>query len=382
MNQPLSIPFTKPYLTGLEKKFILEVLDKPQIHGDGDFTKKCHAVLEQITGSQKVFLTNSCTDALEMSALLADIKEGDEIIMPSYTFVSTANAFVLQGGIPVFIDIRPDTLNIDENKIEEAITPQTKAIVCVHYAGVSCEMDTINRIAKKHNLLVIEDAAQAIGSFYKNKPLGNVSDLGAFSFHGTKNITSAEGGALLVNDPNLVDRAEIVWVKGTNRKNFLLGKVSKYGWVDKGSSYLPSEIMAAFLYAQLQSLDEITTQRIKIWNSYHQKLEILEQQGKLRRPIVPKECDHNAHIYYILLPNHQQREALIQFLKEKGIQADSHYLPLHSSVGGQKFAKTHGVFSVTDRISDTVLRLPLYTALREQEIDYIIDALTECVNAF
>jgi dTDP-4-amino-4,6-dideoxygalactose transaminase len=375
MNQP--IPFTKPYLTGLELDLITQALQAKQLHGNGPFTKKCQEALEKLTACPKVLLTNSCTAALEMSVVLAHIQPGDEVILPSFTFVSTANAIVLQGGIPVFINARPDTFNIDETKIEAAITSKTKAILCVHYAGVACEMDTIIATAKKHHLIVIEDAAQGVQAYYNHKALGTLGDLGTFSFHGTKNIISGEGGSLLVNNRDLIERAEIIWEKGTNRKQFLLGEVDKYSWVDIGSSYLPSEITAAFLYAQLQAVQTITEQRLNLWNLYHQALEELEKQGKLRRPIIPANCQHNAHLYHILLNNMTQRNELMFYLREKGIQAVTHYVPLHDSIGGLKFGRTHGDLHLTHDIADRILRLPLFTDLTTQQINYIIDTIAQ-----
>ena len=296
----MKIPFNKPFVTGTELRSIEEALSSLHLSGDGTFTKKCHQWLEKTTGTKKALLTHSCTAALEMAAILADIQPGDEVIMPSYTFVSTANAFVLRGGIPVFVDIRPDTLNIDENLIEAAITNKTKAIVPVHYAGVACEMDTIMRIAEKHNLLVIEDAAQGVMGFYKGKALGTIGHLGAYSFHETKNIISGEGGALLINDPRFIERAEIIREKGTNRSQFFRGEIDKYTWVDIGSSFLPSEIIAAFLWSQLESSQNITNQRLETWEQYHKGFKELEVSKKIRRPIIPGDCSHNAHMYYIL----------------------------------------------------------------------------------
>ena len=371
MAQSFTIPFGRPYLTGREQILINQALTEGYLHGNGHFTKKSQTELQTLTGCQKVLLTHSCTAALEMSVLLADIQPGDEVIMPSYTFVSTANAVVLQGGVPVFIDIRPDTLNIDENKIEEAITPLTKAIICVHYAGVACEMDTIRSIAKKHNLIVIEDAAQGVEAYYKNKALGTLGHSGAFSFHATKNIISGEGGALLVNDPEWIDRAEMIWEKGTNRKKFLLGQVDKYSWVDKGSSFLPGEVTAAFLVAQLESVKKITEQRVKIWSHYHHVLDALQKQEKLIRPTIPTDCQHNGHLYYILLKDGTQRNLLMNHLRQEGIQPATHYVPLHDSIAGQRFARTSGDLAVTCRVADTILRLPLFSELTESQIDFI-----------
>lgn len=356
----MNIPFNKPYMTGRELWYIAQAHAKGHLSGDGMFTKKCNEWLEAKTGANKALLTHSCTAALEIAALLADISPGDEVIMPSFTFVSTANAFVLRGAVPVFIDIRPDTLNMDETKIEQAITTRTKAIVPVHYAGVACEMDTILDIARRHGLLVIEDAAQGIMSTYKGKPLGAIGHLGAYSFHETKNITAGEGGALLVNDERFAERAEVIREKGTNRSKFFRGQVDKYSWVDVGSSYLPSELIAAFLYAQIEEADAITQRRLDLWNYYHEQFADLEQQGVLRRPIVPADCKHNAHMYYILLRNEPARSELISRLKLEGIQSVFHYVPLHSAPMGFQVGRVSGSMEVTDDLSDRLLRLPLW----------------------
>ena len=362
----MNIPFNKPYMTGKELWYISQAHASGHLAGDGQFTKKCSGWLELRTGSQKALLTQSCTAALEMAAILADVRPGDEVIMPSYTFVSTANAFVLRGATPVFVDIRPDTLNIDESSIEAAITPRTKVIVPVHYAGVSCEMDTIMEIARRHNLLVIEDAAQGIMSSYKGRPLGSIGHMAALSFHETKNIISGEGGALLINDPRFVERAEMIREKGTNRSQFFRGQVDKYTWVDIGSSYLPGEIVAAFLWAQMEEADAITKRRLDIWANYHQWFANLENAGKVRRPIVPRECVHNAHMYYLLLPSLDQRTALIESLKSKGIYPVFHYIPLHSSPRGQKVGRAVGDMTNTNNTGDRLLRLPLWLGLEEQ----------------
>lgn len=371
----MNIPFNKPYMTGKELWYISQAHASGHLAGDGMFTKKCNAWLEQRIGCQKALLTHSCTAALEMAAILADIQPGDEVIMPSYTFVSTANAFVLRGGIPVFVDIRPDTLNIDETQIEAAITPRTKAIAVVHYAGVACEMDTIMDIARRHNLLVIEDAAQGIMSSYKGRPLGSIGHLAALSFHETKNIISGEGGALLVNDAKLVARAEMVREKGTNRSQFFRGQVDKYTWVDVGSSYLPGEVIAAFLWAQMEEADAITKRRLDIWSTYHQWLASLEQAGKLRRPVLPRECTHNAHMYYILLPTLQQRTQFIEGLKAKNILSVFHYIPLHSSPRGQQVGRAVGDMTHTNQTSDRLVRLPLWLGLEEHLTDVITQVM-------
>ncbi len=367
----MQIPFNKPYMTGKELWYIAQAHANGHLAGDGSFTQKCNTWLETRTGTHKALLTHSCTAALEMAAILADIQPGDEVIMPSYTFVSTANAFVLRGAVPVFVDIRPDTLNIDETKIEAAITDKTKAIVPVHYAGVGCEMDAIMAIARKHNLLVIEDAAQGIMSTYKGRPLGSIGHLGAFSFHETKNIISGEGGALLVNDPVLAERAEVIREKGTNRSQFFRGQVDKYTWVDVGSSYLPSELIAAFLWAQMEEADAITQRRLAMWKTYHHWMADQEIAGKVRRPVIPGHCVHNAHMYYLLLPDLDRRTAVITRLKKVGIQSVFHYVPLHSAPVGQRMGRTSGELPVTVEMSDRLLRLPLWVGLEDQQSDVI-----------
>ena len=357
------IPFNKPYMTGKELFYIAEAHFNSMLAGDGPFTKKCHAWLEQKMGANKALLTHSCTAALEMAAILADIQPGDEVIMPSYTFVSTANAFVLRGGVPVFVDIRPDTLNIDETLIEVAITSRTKAIVPVHYAGVACEMDVIMDVANRHNLLVIEDAAQGIMSNYKGRALGTIGHLGCYSFHETKNIISGEGGALLINDKRFIERAEIVREKGTNRSSFFRGQVDKYTWVDVGSSYLPGEIIAAFLYAQIEEAEAITQERLRIWQRYHDVLASLEASEMLRRPVIPEDCQHNAHMYYILLESLEKRTQLISELKKQEVNAVFHYVPLHSSPAGQKYGRVSGNMTNTENLAERLLRLPLWVGL-------------------
>jgi dTDP-4-amino-4,6-dideoxygalactose transaminase len=374
------IPFNRSYLTGNELQFISEALTRLQLAGDGHYTKLCSDWLKKQTGCSKALLTHSCTAALEMSAILANIQPGDEVIMPSYTFVSTANAFVLRGGIPVFVDIRPDTLNIDENLIEAAITPRTKVIVAVHYGGVACEMDTIMDIANRHGLLVIEDAAQAILSSYKGRALGSIGHLGCYSFHETKNIISGEGGALLVNLPALLERAEIVREKGTNRSKFFRGEVDKYTWIDIGSSYLPNEITAAFLWAQMQEVDTISARRHVIWNGYHEAFESLEQAGRLRRPIVPIDCQHNAHVYYLLLANLEDRTAFISNMKQHGFICSFHYVPLHSSPAGKKYARVSGSMSKTNQIENRLVRLPLWVGLNSQIQETFINLAIENIK--
>ncbi|MBM0740836.1 dTDP-4-amino-4,6-dideoxygalactose transaminase [Phormidium sp. CLA17] len=368
------IPFNRPAITGNEILFIQQVLDSGQLSGNGRFTKHCQSWLEKNIYCNKAFLTTSCTAALEMSGILMDLQPGDEVIMPSYTFVSTANAFVLRGAIPVFVDIRPDTLNLDESKIEAAITANTKAIAPVHYAGVGCEMDAILEIAQQHQLWVVEDAAQAISSTYKGKPLGSFGQLATLSFHETKNLTSGEGGALLVNYPGWAERAEILWEKGTNRSQFIRGQVDKYTWVDVGSSYLLSDINAAVLWAQLEVCDRITQRRLEIWHQYHQAFIDLEAQNKLRRPIVPQHCQHNAHMYYLLLPSLATRTAFIDALKQQGIQTVFHYIPLHSSPAGKKYGRSTADLVHTEALSERLVRLPLWFGMTDNDVNQVIQA--------
>ena len=338
----MSIPFNKPYMTGRELWLISQAHANGHLSGDGRFTRQCHTWLERAIGCRKALLTHSCTAALEMSALLLDLQPGDEVIMPSFTFVSTANAFVLRGAVPVFVDVRPDTLNLDESLVEAAITSRTKAICVVHYAGVACEMDAITAVAERHGLKVVEDAAQGIFSTYKGRPLGSLGAFGALSFHETKNVISGEGGALLINDQAYVERAEIIREKGTNRSKFFRGQVDKYTWVDVGSSYLPGEIIAAFLAAQLEQGEEITRMRLSVWDRYHAWAQAFEDQELVRRPVVPEHCGHNAHMYYLLLRGLEQRTAFIEAMKAKGVGAVFHYIPLHSSPAGQRFGRAAG----------------------------------------
>ncbi|MFT8417544.1 MAG: dTDP-4-amino-4,6-dideoxygalactose transaminase [Acetobacter sp.] len=374
------IPFNWPYMTGKELYYIAEAHFNGRLAGDGPFTMRCHKWLEAKTGSHKALLTHSCTAALEMAALLLDIQAGDEIIMPSYTFVSTANAFVLRGGVPVFVDIREDTLNLDEKLIEAAITPRTKAIVPVHYAGVACEMDTIMDIAKRHGLKVVEDAAQGVMASYKGRALGAISDLGAFSFHETKNVISGEGGALLVNDPDMALRAEIIREKGTNRGQFFRGEVDKYTWREVGSSFLPGELTAAFLWAQLEEAEQITQKRLKSWAYYHHHLAPLEAEGALRRPIVPAECEHNAHMYYVLLAPGIDRQAVLSEFKKHDISAVFHYVPLHSSPAGKHYGRVHGTLRMTDVQSDRLVRLPLWVGLTQDQQERVITVLKNAIH--
>jgi len=368
----MNIPFNKPYMTGNEIKYFQEAYAHGWLSAGGKFTKDTCAWLEEHLHCSKALLTHSGTAALEMIAILADIKPLDEIIMPSYTFVSTANAFVLRGGTPVFVDIREDTMNIDETKIEEAITPTTKAIVVVHYAGVGCEMDKIMAIAKEHNIMVIEDAAHGIMAHYKGRPLGSIGHFAALSFHETKNIISGEGGALLVNEEQYVQRAEIVLEKGTDRRKFEQGVVNKYSWKDIGSSYQPGELVAAFLMAQLEEAEGITQRRLAIWQKYHDAFTDLEASGVVRRPIIPGDCQHNAHMYYLILPNAVKRTVFINHLKEKGILSVFHYVPLHESEAGQKYGRIAGNLDVTNDLSGRVVRLPMWLGLEDVQ-DYVIE---------
>lgn len=350
-------------MVGKELHYISQAHANLHLAGDGVFTRKCSNWIERNFQCHKALVTHSCTAALEMAAILAEIKPGDEIIMPSYTFVSTANAFVLRGGVPVFVDIRPDTLNLDESLIEAAITERTRAILPVHYAGVSCEMDTILSIAERHNLMVIEDAAQGAMSAYKGRPLGSLGSLGCISFHETKNVISGEGGALLVNDSALAGRAEIIREKGTNRCQFFRGQVDKYTWVDIGSSFLPSEIIAAFLWAQLEEARTITAQRLLLWRQYHDAFETLEQAGLARRPIIPEGCEHNAHMYYLLLSDLSARTYFIEEIKTLGIYLVFHYVPLHSSPAGKRYGRASGSLAVTNEYSERLVRMPLWIGL-------------------
>lgn len=361
----MNIPFNKPCMTGRELSCIAQAHANGHLSGDGQFTKYCNAWLERATGASRALLTTSCTAALEMSALLLDLKAGDEVIMPSYTFVSTASAFVLRGAVPVFVDIRADTLNIDESRIEAAITPRTRAICVVHYAGVACEMDAILGIAHRHGLAVVEDAAQGILSTYRGASLGTIADLGALSFHETKNIIAGEGGALLCRDGQYVERAEIMREKGTNRSRFFRGQVDKYTWVDLGSSYLPGEIAAAFLSAQMDEARALTDRRLAIWAQYHEWACGHERAGRLRRPTVPEHCGHNAHMYYLLLPSLQARTAFIDRMKQAGVMVVFHYVPLHSSPAGLQYARTASELPLTDDLSARLVRMPLWLGIEE-----------------
>lgn len=379
-NKTDRIPFNWPHMTGKEMFYVAEAHQNGCLAGDGPFTKRCHKWIEEHARCSKALLTHSCTAALEMAALLLNIEPGDEVILPSYTFVSTANAFVLRGGVPVFVDIRPDTLNIDERLIEAAITPRTRAIAVVHYAGVGCEMDTIMEIAHRHNLKVVEDAAQGVMASYKSRPLGSIGDLGAFSFHETKNVISGEGGALLVNDPLLSHRAEIIREKGTDRSRFFRGEVDKYTWQDVGSSFLPGELIAAFLWAQFEKAQDITVRRKQAWNRYDDLCAPLEKAGKLRRPIIPKECEHNAHMYYVLLDPGISRQFVLEEFKRHKIGAIFHYIPLHSSPAGQKYGRADGGLMVTDDLSSRLIRLPMWIGLSEEQQERVVRILSQAIS--
>lgn len=369
------IPFNKPAFVGTELDYIKDAVDKGMLCGDGEYTKKCALWMKEHFQVNQVFLTTSCTHALEMAAYLADIQPGDEVIMPSFTFVSTADAFVLRGGQIVFTDIRPDTMNIDEKLIEDAITPRTKAIVPVHYAGVGCEMDTIMDIARRHNLKVVEDAAQGVNAFYKGRALGTIGDFGCYSFHETKNYTMGEGGAVVFQDGTYQEKAEILREKGTDRSKFFRGQVDKYRWIDYGSSYLPSEMNAAYLYAQLEESEKINRKRRKIYDYYHENLKCLEEKGYIQRPFVPEETEHNAHMYYLKVKDLETRTRLISYLKENHIYSAFHYIPLHSSPAGMKFGRFHGEDRYTTRESERLLRLPMFYNLPMEDVEYITDRI-------
>jgi dTDP-4-amino-4,6-dideoxygalactose transaminase len=373
------IPFNRPYMTGKELFYVAESHFNGRLAGDGPFTHRCHGWIQERTACTKALLTHSCTAALELMALLLNMEPGDEVIMPSYTFVSSANAFVLRGAIPVFVDVRPDTLNLDERLIEAAITPRTRAIVAVHYAGVACEMDAIMAIAHRHGLQVVEDAAQGVMSSYKGRALGSMGDLGAYSFHETKNVMCGEGGALLVNRPEMVLRAEIIREKGTDRSRFFRGEVDKYTWQEVGSSFLPGELIAAFLWAQLQEAELITKERLARWNFYHASLEGMESAGILRRPTVPEHCVHNAHMYYVVLSPGLNRQTVLGHLHRHGIHAIFHYVPLHSSPAGRRYGRADGDLSVTSRQSEQLIRLPLWMGLSEAQQARVVATLQDAV---
>lgn len=369
------IRFNVPPYVGKETEYMKAAIDSHKICGDGEFTKRCNAWIEEHTGTAKALLTTSGTQALEMAALLSDIQPGDEVILPSYTFVSTANAFVLRGAKLVFVDIRPDTMNIDEKLIEDAITDKTRAIVPVHYAGVGCEMDTIMDIAKRHNLVVVEDAAQGVNAYYKGRALGSIGDYGCFSFHETKNYSMGEGGAILINRPEQIEDAEIIREKGTDRSRFFRGQVDKYTWVNIGSSFLPSDINAAYLMAQLEMADEINENRLQSWARYNEGLQDLAQEGVIELPYIPEECAHNAHMFYIKTKDMEERKALISYLKERDIAAVFHYVPLHSAPAGLRFGRFHGEDRYTTKESERLLRLPMYYNLSESDQQKVIDAV-------
>ena len=374
------IPFNKPYLTGRELSYIAKAHEGNMLAGDGPFTGRCHEWLEQNTGCVRALLTHSCTAAIEMTALLLNIQPGDEIIMPSFTFVSTANAFVLRGGVPVFVDIRSDTLNLDERLLEAAITARTKAIVPVHYAGVACEMDAMVEIAKRRQLSLVEDAAQGVMSSYKGRALGSIGDLGCYSFHETKNVISGEGGAILVNDPELASRAELIREKGTDRSRFFRGEVDKYTWQEMGSSYLPGELIAAFLWAQLEEAETINAGRLAIWNYYHSSLASLENGGMLQRPVIPAHCQHNAHMYYVLLDKDIDRNTILNELALHEVNAVSHFVPLHSSPAGRRYGRIHGSMEVTDEQASRLIRLPLWKGISNEQQDRVVAMLDQALT--
>ena len=367
------INFNVPAHTDETITNILEVFKEKHASGDGKFTKLCNKWIEDNFKCQKALLVHSGTAALELAAIMCNLEQGDEVVMPSYTFVSTANAFVLRGAKPVFVDIRPDTLNLDEKLIEEAITPKTKVIAPVHYAGIGCEMDKIMEIAKKHKLLVVEDAAQAFGGKYKGKQLGTIGDFGCFSFHETKNIMSGEGGALVTNNPEYAERAEIIREKGTNRSKFFRGQVDKYTWVDVGSSYLPSDVIAAYLYSILNISDDIQAKRLKVWETYNEEFEEFEKKGVIRRPIIPENCTNNGHMFYLLFNNLDTRTKFISYLKENGVLSVFHYIPLHSAPAGIKYGRYVGDMKVTNRVSDTLVRLPMFYDITDEELGKVVD---------
>lgn len=371
------VSFNRPYAVGTEHQYMQAALENMHLAGDGEFTKKCHALLQEVLGVPKVLLTTSCTHALEMSALLLDIAPGDEVIVPDFTFVSTINAFVLRGARPVFVDIRPDTLNLDETKLEGLISPRTRAIVVVHYAGVACEMDTIMRIAAGHNVPVVEDNAHGLFAKYKGKYLGTFGALATQSFHETKNFTCGEGGALLINETALIERAEILREKGTNRSRFFRGQVDKYTWVDVGSSYLPSDLLAAFLYAQLEVRHRIQNTRRRIWEAYHHHLQAWAEENNVSLPNVPTDCEQPYHMYYMLMPSLDARTAFIAYLKDKNVQAVFHYLPLHNSEMGKKFGAQSDDCPVTNDVSDRLVRLPFFNSISDAEQNYVIEHILQ-----
>jgi dTDP-4-amino-4,6-dideoxygalactose transaminase len=369
------ITFNRPHKTGREPGYIDEAIANRHLSANGPFTERCTRWLEERLDAPRVLLTGSCTSALEMATMLMDLRPGDEVIMPSFTFVSTASAVALRGAVPVFVDVRPDTFNIDESRVEEAVGERTRAILPVHYAGVGADMEALARIAAPHGLELVEDAAQALMAKRDGRPLGGIGQLGCLSFHETKNVTCGEGGALVVNRADWVERAEVLQEKGTNRSAFFRGAVDKYTWVDLGSSYLTSEINAAFLWAQLERADEITAARLGVWERYHERLAALEAGGRVRRPVVPDGCRHNAHMYYLLLPDRGARDGLIEHLAARGVQAVFHYVPLHSSPAGERYGRAHGPLEVTDRASDTLVRLPLWVGMTDADIERVVEGV-------
>jgi dTDP-4-amino-4,6-dideoxygalactose transaminase len=380
-DRATTIPFNRPYATGAEFDYIREAIANSHVSGNGPFTRRCTDLLEQELGSARVLLTHSCTGALEMAMLLADIEPGDEVIVPSFAFPSLPNAVALRGGVPVFVDIRADTLNLDERLVADAITARTRVLAPIDYAGVGCDMNAFSAIARTHSLVVIEDAAQGFAAAYRGRPLGTLADVACLSFHETKNVMCGEGGALLVNRPDWVERAEVIQEKGTNRSKFFRGEVDKYTWVDLGSSYLVSDIGAAFLWAQLEHAGEITARRMAVWEAYHDTLQDLEDEGRLRRPVVPEDRMHNAHMYYVLLAPGSDRDQFIQRLAEAGVKAVSHYVPLHSSTAGRRYGRVHGSLEVTDRVSEQLVRLPLWVGMTAGEAAYAADALRRILGA-
>ena len=372
--------FSQPTIDERELAAISKALRLGHLSGDGEFSQKCHELLNELLGTKSALLTHSCTGALEMAAILIGIKKGDEVIMPSFTFSSTANAVILRGGTPVFVDIRPDTLNIDENLIEGALSENTKMLMPVHYAGVSCEMDTILEIGNKNNIPIVEDAAQSFLSEYKGKPLGSIGQMAALSFHESKNVVSGEGGALLINDKRLIKRAEIIREKGTNRGQFFRGEIDKYTWIDIGSSYLPSEITAAFLYTQLKKSKDIVKKRMRVWELYHNAFTDLEDNGHLRRPIIPQGCIHNAHIYYLLLPTEKKRNSILNKLNSSGIPAVFHYVPLHSAPAGIKYCRTTGTLNNTTELAARLIRLPLYAHMNDEDVEKVIEEVRNSIH--
>jgi dTDP-4-amino-4,6-dideoxygalactose transaminase len=375
------VPFNRPYVTGSELDYIQEAIDNSNLAGNGPFANHCERWLEEHVNTDRALLTHSCTGALEMSALLLDLQRGDEVILPSFTFSSTANAFALRGAVPVFVDVTSDTFNLDPDLVERAVTDRTRAIVAVHYAGVGCDMEALTEIAARRNLMLIEDAAQGVLSTYRGKPLGGIAPLGAMSFHETKNVISGEGGALLVNDPSMASRAEVLHEKGTDRARFFRGEIDKYTWVDIGSSFPLSEINAAFLWAQLNRAEEITRARLAIWDRYHGFLEPLEQARVLRRPCVPADCNHNGHMYYVLLADHVARDGFIEDLKRRGVRAVFHYVPLHSSPAGRRIGRAHGGFPVTNMVSEQLVRLPLWVGMDDETVAYVSDSVADALAA-